>query len=71
MSNEKNDLLLRLKNSSPNLFIPHFLELRRQDWNKYLSDKTLSKSDFEDGIKKWLKEDKAGANKFLNGLQTG
>ena len=73
ISTERFDRIVRLLNNSPNLNIPHFMNMRRNDWSAYLQDistPSTCQEDFAIGIKKWSKEDPEGVKIFLDNMKS-
>ena len=64
LENLKNWRLQRLMNSSVNLKNPLFLSFRRQDWAQYLNDDIKTFKEYEDGLQRWMKEDREGALEY-------
>ena len=71
MEKEREQRIIRLLQTSPNLQIPYFLKLRRADWNHYLLNDVANHQEYLFGIQKWIKEDKQGASEFANKHMSG
>jgi hypothetical protein len=54
----------RLFKSKPNLKNKIFLDLRRDDWNNYLSNDVKTQEEMVEGLSLWMNEDREGAMLF-------
>lgn len=68
---EKQQRLIRLLQTTPNLENQYFLELRRADWNTYLLNDVANYHEYLFGIQKWVKEDQKGASEFADKHMSG
>lgn len=63
MEKEQRKIRLSLK---PNLINQQFLKMRRIDWYEYLTKDIINQNEYNEGLNKWIKEDKIGASEFIN-----